>query len=75
MLNKRRQYAVVNKIINVINGIVKEENEIVAVISITSESILIEGGAPKFLADKTNHQTDITGNRFIIPFRSIKFRL
>jgi hypothetical protein len=47
----------------------------VAAIKITSDSILIEGGAPKLLADKINHQIVITGNRFIMPFKSIKFRL
>jgi hypothetical protein len=56
-------------------GIVNEENEIVAVIKITSDNILIEGGAPRFLADKINHQIVITGNRFIIPFNNIRLRL
>ena len=75
VLNRRRQYAVVSIIINAITGMVSVENEIVAAISMTSESMLIEGGAPKFLAAKINHQIDITGNRFIMPFKSIKFRL
>ena len=56
-------------------GIVIDENEIVAAIRIVSESILIEGGAPRLLADKINHQIVITGNMFIIPFKSIRFRL
>jgi hypothetical protein len=56
-------------------GVVRDEKATVAVINMASESILIDGGAPKFLADKMNHQIVITGNRFIIPFKSIKFRL
>lgn len=56
-------------------GIVREENEIVAVIKIASDNILIDGGAPRFLADKINHQIVITGKIFIIPFSNIKFRL
>lgn len=51
------------------------ENLMVAVISIVSASILREGGAPRFLAERRNHQIVITGNTFIIPFRSIKLRL
>ena len=37
--------------------------------------MLIEGGAPRFLADSKNHQIVITGKRFIMPFKRIKFRL
>ena len=44
-------------------------------IKTTSESILIEGGAPRFLAERINHQIVITGNKFINPFNSIKLRL
>jgi hypothetical protein len=62
-------------IIKAIIGIVNEENEIVAVIKITSDNILIEGGAPRFLADRINHQIAITGNKFIIPFNNIRLRL
>lgn len=56
-------------------GVVKDENLIVAAISIVSASIFREGGAPKFLADNRNHQIVITGNRFIMPLSSIRFRL
>jgi hypothetical protein len=47
----------------------------VAAISIISESILREGGAPRLLAERINHQIVIAGKMFIIPFSSIKFRL
>lgn len=46
-----------------------------AVISIVSANILREGGAPKFEADKMNHQIVIAGKSPINPFNSIKFRL
>lgn len=62
-------------IIKAIMGIVKEEKEIDAVINIISESMLIEGGAPRFLAERINHQTVITGKTFIRPFKIIKLRL
>lgn len=65
----------VSIIIIAIMGIVRQEKEIVAVIKIASDSILIDGGAPRFLAERINHQIVITGKIFIIPFRSIKFRL
>jgi len=66
---------VVNTTIKPITGIVRLESEIVAVIKTASESILIEGGAPRFLAERINHQIVIAGKRFIMPFRSIRFRL
>ena len=53
----------------------REENEIVAVINIVSASILIDGGAPRFLAHKINHQIVKEGNKFISPFKSLKFRV
>ena len=56
-------------------GVVREEKATVAVISIVSESILMDGGAPRFLAERTNHQIVITGKIFIMPFKSIRFRL
>ena len=65
----------VSMTIKPIRGIVRLENEIVAAIKTVSESMLIEGGAPRFLAERINHQTAITGKRFIIPFKIIKFRL
>lgn len=74
-LNKSNEYAVDNIIIKTRRGVVRLEKATVAVISIASESILIEGGAPRFLADRINHQMVIMGNRFIMPFRSIRFRL
>lgn len=46
-----------------------------AVMSIISESIFSEGGAPKFLAERMNHQIVIAGKIFIIPFSRIRFRL
>lgn len=50
------------------------ENAMVAVINMASDNMLIEGGAPRFLADKINHQVVIIGNKFIMPFKSIRFR-
>jgi len=51
------------------------ENEIVAVRSITSASMLIEGGAPKFLAARINHQIVRAGNKFINPLIISIFRV
>lgn len=65
----------VNIIIKPVIGIVRLERETVAAIKTISESMLIEGGAPKFLAEKINHQAVIAGKRFIMPFNTIKFRL
>lgn len=65
----------VNMTIKPIIGIVRLEKEIVAAIKTISETILIEGGAPRFLAERINHQTAIMGKRLIIPFNIIKFRL
>ena len=65
----------VNITIKPVIGIVRLESEIVAAIKTTSESILIEGGAPRFLAERINQQTVVVGNRFIMPFNTIKFRL
>jgi hypothetical protein len=56
-------------------GTVIDENATVAEISIASDSMLIDGGAPRFLADKRNHQIVMAGNKFIIPFRRRRFRL
>lgn len=58
-----------NKIIEIL------ENAIVAVRSIASAIILIDGGAPRFLAFKTNHQIVREGNKFIIPLTIIKLRV
>jgi hypothetical protein len=66
---------VVSMITKPITGIVRLESETVAVIKAISESILMEGGAPRFLAERINHQTVIAGKRFIMPFNTIKFRL
>lgn len=65
----------VNIVIKPVIGIVSLESEIVAAIKTISESMLIEGGAPRFLAERINHQIAITGKRFIMPFNTIKFRL
>ena len=65
----------VNMIIRPRRGTVIEENATVAEMSIASDSILIDGGAPNFLADNRNHMTVIAGNRFIIPFSRSRFRL
>ena len=40
-----------------------------------SDSIFREGGAPRFLADRINHQAVIAGNKFIIPFNIIRLRV
>ena len=51
------------------------ENAIVAVRSIASAIILIDGGAPKFLALRTNHQIVREGNKFINPLIIIRLRV
>lgn len=51
------------------------ESLTVAVISTVSASILIEGGAPRLLAESRNHQMVMAGKIFIMPFRRIKLRL
>jgi hypothetical protein len=66
---------VVNITIKPTIGIVRLESETDAAIKTTSESMLIEGGAPRFLAERINHQTAITGKRLIMPFNNIKFRV
>lgn len=74
-LYSNRQYAVVAIIIKERIGVVKLEYITVAVIKIVSASIFKEGGAPKFLAARINHQIVIAGNKFIIPFSRIRFRV
>lgn len=58
-----------------IRGVENDENLMVAAMSMISDNILIEGGAPRFLAERINHQTVIAGKRFIIPFSRRRFRL